>query len=81
MALRTSLDPSLNHESIELAGEAVNSHLRLLVVVDQKSGLIVISTTSEPIVADVTANHRKLPVVGRSRPDNRTDLCPRGNAD
>jgi hypothetical protein len=56
LASRVSLDPSLNPESLDLAREAVNSHLRLLIAVDHTSGLILTSTPSEPVVADIAAN-------------------------
>jgi hypothetical protein len=56
LASRVSLDPSHNPGSIELARKAVDSHLRLLIVVDQTSGLILTSTPSEPVVADIAAN-------------------------
>jgi hypothetical protein len=56
LASRVSLDPSLTPESVELAREAVNSHLRLLIAVDPTSGLILTSTPSEPVVADIAAS-------------------------
>ncbi|KAF8533047.1 hypothetical protein BDD12DRAFT_529365 [Trichophaea hybrida] len=55
IASRISIDPTLNDESLDLARDAVNSHLRLLIAVDGLTGLVRTSTPSEPVVADSVA--------------------------
>ncbi|KAF8535758.1 hypothetical protein BDD12DRAFT_891842 [Trichophaea hybrida] len=56
IASRISIDLTLNDESLDLARDAVNSHLRLLIAVDGLTGLVRTSTPSEPVVADSVAN-------------------------
>ncbi|KAF8537390.1 hypothetical protein BDD12DRAFT_806991 [Trichophaea hybrida] len=47
-----SIDPTLNDQSLDLAWDAVNSHLCLLIAVDWLTGLVKTSTPSVPIIVD-----------------------------
>ena len=56
LASRISLNPWLNNdESVKLARNAVNSHLRFLRAVDSSTGWIKTATPSEPVIADAVA--------------------------
>lgn len=56
MAARVCLDPVMGQaEAMQLASEAVNSHLRYMVAWDDSIGLLSTVTPDEPIVADAAA--------------------------
>lgn len=56
-AARVLLDPIMrNPEAMELAQDAVNTHLRMVVAWDEATGVFATTAPSEPIVADVAAS-------------------------
>ena len=56
LTFRISLDPYLtNAESVKLARNAVNLHLRFITTVDTQSSWIKTATPCEPVIADAAA--------------------------
>ncbi|KAF8535452.1 hypothetical protein BDD12DRAFT_892982 [Trichophaea hybrida] len=51
----TEYNPRNVNHSLDLAQDAVNSHLRLQIAVDRLTGIVKTSTPSEPVVADSVA--------------------------
>lgn len=58
IASRVSLDPCTNSvESVDLTQEAVNSHLRLVLGIDNTTGTTTTTTLPEPIISEAVAGH------------------------
>jgi hypothetical protein len=56
VASRVCIDLSLDVEkSVQFTRETIDNHLRLLIGVDQESGMLKTTTPSEPVVAEVAA--------------------------
>jgi hypothetical protein len=56
VASRVCIDLSLDAEkSLQFTRETIDNHLRLLIGVDQESGMLKTATPSEPVVAEVAA--------------------------
>ncbi|KAF8538630.1 hypothetical protein BDD12DRAFT_139219 [Trichophaea hybrida] len=52
LANRINLDPIVGPSSVELVRNAVNSHLRVVLYIDEKLGIMQTLTPSEPLVSD-----------------------------